>query len=179
MIYKFAFLVLAIITLFLHIFGKSSQTGTFFYLAIFFIADWLVGLIGSILIGLGGAPGALFAGDVNSETYKNRRWAGLFLSFIGQSIVAIIFVALTVVFVKFVIFKPNTSSWILWIAGFIVAISPVKSAAQQSKMEEKFNPEMVRGNVLHMALGFTCIVAPIAYIIFAFFPKTMWFLSWF
>ena len=74
--------------------------------------------------------------------------------------------------------QPNTCRWILWIAGFLVAISPVKSAAEQSRIEELQNPEMVRDNVLHMALGFTCIVAPVAYLIFAIFPKVMRHFSW-
>jgi hypothetical protein len=179
MIGMLIFLVLAIITVFVHIFGDSSQIGTFLFLAILAIAAKIGGFVGSILIGFAGAPGALLArGDEYSKAYRSRRWAGLLLSAIGQCFVALIFVALTIVYVRHAISQPNTCPWILWIAGFLVAISPVKSSAEQSRIEEITNPTMVRDNVLHMALGFPCIVAPVAYLIFAFFPKTMRFFSW-
>ena len=65
-----------------------------------------------------------------------------------------------------------------WVLNTFTVISPVASAARQSKMEELNSPEMVRHNVLHMALGFACIVAPVAYLILALFPKLMRHFSW-
>lgn len=175
------FLVLALFTLFIHIFGDNSQIGTFLFLVIFAIAAKISGFIGSILMGFAGAPGALLARcdmPPYSKAYQTRKWIGLLLSAIGQCIFILLFVALTVSYVRHAISQPNTCLWILWIAGFLVAISPVKSAAEQSRIEELHNPEMVRDNVLHMALGFSCIVAPVAYFIFAFFPKVMRHFSW-
>jgi len=170
------FLVLAILTVFFHILGGSSQAGTLLFLAIFFIASMVTGFVGSILMGFAGAPGALLTRcdmPPYTKAYQTRRWAGLLLSAIGQCSVALLFVALTIGYVRHAIFQPNTCPWILWIAGFWVAISPVKSAAEQSRIEELSDPRMVRDNVLHMALGFPCIVAPVAYFIFAFFPGVM------
>jgi len=178
------FLILAILTLFIHIFGEISQVETFLFLAIFAIAAKISGFVGSILMGFAGAPGALLTWKTRCDmppytrAYQARRWTGLLFSAIGQCIFIILFVALTVGYVRQVISKHNTCPWILWIAGFLVAISPVKSAAEQSRWEELINPEMVRDNVLHMALGFPCIVVPVAYLIFAFFPKAMSPFSW-
>jgi len=170
------FLILAIITLFVHILGSNSQIGTFLFLLKFAIAIMIGGFLGSILMRFAGEPGALLARcnmPTYSKAYQARKWIGLLLSAIGQCIFIFLFIILTVGYVRHAISQPNTCRWILWIAGFLVAISPVKSAAAQSLIEELQNPEMVRDNVIHMALGFPCIVAPVAYLIFAFFPKVM------
>ena len=176
MIGMLVFLILAILTLFVHILGGRSLIGTFLFLAIFAMAAKIGGFVGSILLGFAGAPGALLG--MNSTVYQTSRWIGLLLSSIGQGIFALVFVALTVGYVRHAISQPNTCPWILWIAGFLVAMSPIKSAAEQSRIEEITNPEMVRGNILHTALGFPCIVAPVAYFIFAFIPKAMSPFSW-
>jgi len=181
MIVILIFFVLAIITLFIHILGSNSQIGTFLFLVIFAIAAKIAGFLGSILMGFAGAPGALLAKcdmPSYSKAYQTRKRIGLLLSGIGQCIFILLFVVITVVYVRLAISQPNTCNWILWIAGFLVAISPVKSAAEQSRIEELQNSEMVNDNVLHMALGFPCIVAPGAYLIFAFFPKVMRHFSW-
>ncbi len=181
MIGIFIFLVLAVFTLFVHIFSGSSQIGTFLFLVIFAIAAKIGGFLGSILMGFAGAPGALLARCDNppwTKVYKTRRWTGLLLSAIGQCIFIFLFVALAVGYIRHAISQPKTCPWILWIAGFLVALSPVSSAAKQSKIEELHNPEMVRDNVLHIALGLPCFVAPVAYLIFAFFPKSLSLFSW-
>lgn len=181
MIVILIFLVLAILTLFIHILGNNSQIGTFLFLVIFAIAAKIGGFFGSILMGFAGAPGALIARcnmPAYSKAYQTRKRIGLLLSAIGQCFFILLFVVLTVGYVRHSISQPNTCLWILWIAGFLVAISPVKSAAEQSRIEELQNPEMVRDNVLHTALGFPCFVAPVAYLIFAFFPKVMSPFSW-
>lgn len=161
MIRTLVMLVLVISTLFVHIFGGSSQIGTLFFLVIFAVSAKFSGFIGSILIGFAGAPGTLIAMCHNhsapwSRTYRSRRLSGFLLCAMGQGIFVIIFAALTIGFVKYTVSQPNTCSWILWIAGFLVATSPTYSALQQSVWEEKNNPEMVRGNILHLALPLSC-----------------------
>jgi len=175
------FLFLTLLTLCIHIFGDDSQIGTFLFLLIFAVAAKIAGFLGSILLGFAGAPGALVAGcnmPPYSKAYQTRKIIGLLLSGIGQCMFVLLFIIMTVAYVRDAISQPNTCGWILWIAAFLVAVSPVASAARQSKMEELNSPEMVRHNVLHMALGFACIVAPVAYLILALFPKLMSHFSW-
>jgi hypothetical protein len=110
------FLGLAIFTLFVHILGGSSQIGTFLFLAIFAIAAKISGFVGSILMGFAGAPGALLTRcdmPPYTKAYQTRRWTGLLLSAIGQCIFILLFVALTVGYVRHVISQPNTCHWIL------------------------------------------------------------------
>ena len=80
MIVILIFLVLAIFTLFIHIFGSNSQIGTFLFLVIFAIAAKIGGFLGSILMGFAGAPGALLAScdmPPYSKAYQTRKWLGL------------------------------------------------------------------------------------------------------
>jgi len=150
------------------------MTGSLFYVVIFIILMMIGGSLGSILIGFGGAPGAFLAmGDRDSSAYRVRWWLGLFISAIGQAIVSLALVAVVVSLVRYAVSQPNTWAWVLWVVGFFVAISPGASAASQSRMEQRENPEMIRNHVLHLALGLTCIIDPVGYIVFAIFPNVM------
>lgn len=172
---------LILCTVCVNIFGGSSQVGTYLSLLVFACAAWIVGPIGSLLMGFAGAPGALLGTcDMRpwTTTYQTRRWIGLFLSGIGQSAIAVLFVVLSVSCVRHAISLPNTSPWILWIGGFALAMSPVKSACRQSRHEELINPEMVQGNILHMALGLPCIVTPVAFVALAVSPRAMSLFAW-
>lgn len=183
MIRILVFLVLAIFTLFVHIFGSNSQIGTFSFLVIFAIATFLSGFVGSILLGFTDSLGALLAKcdmPPYRRTYQTRLWRGVLLSAMIQSIFIIFFIALTVSFVKYAISQPNTCPWILWIAGFIIAISPGTYAAGVSKLDKLM--DMTQRNWNGGLQGFFCIIcifiAPVLYLIFACSPKAMSYFSW-
>ena len=179
------FLILATFTLFVHIFGSKSQTGTFKFLVIFAVVTWLSGEYGSKLLGLADSWGASLArcdSPPYSKIYRNRLWKGVLFSVLVQSIFTIIFVASTVVYVKHAISRPNTNSWILWIAGFIIAMSPGTYAAGLSKLDKLMNMAMIQRNWNGGLQGFFCIICifitPFLYLIFACSPKAMSYFSW-
>ena len=183
-IYILIFLVLAILTLLVHIFGSNSQIGTFRFLVMFSITTIFSGFVGSIALGLADSLGALFAKS-DTPTYRKitqiRLWGGVLLSATMQSIFIIFFIALIVSFVKYAISQPNTCSWILWIAGFVIAISPAAYAAGRYKLEKLM--DMIKrdctggllGDWTGGLLGFLCIIcifiSPVLYLLFVCSPK--------
>ena len=181
-IYILIFLVLAILTLLVHIFGSNSQIGTFRCLVMFAIATFVSGFLGSILLGISDSLGALIAKcDIPpyKRAYQTRLWRGVLLSAMIQSIFIIFFVALIVSFVKYAISQPNTCPWILWIAGLVIAMSPGIYAAGLSKLDKLM--DMTQRNWNGGLQGFFCMicifVAPVLYLIFACSPKAMSYFS--
>ena len=142
--------------------------GTILFIVVLLIIGFLAKLVVPILMGLGGAPGALIGG---SSTYVDgKKIFGMVISALGQTTIVLLYEVMLIGYIRKAIVQPNVIGWILWIVGFFVAIGPVRSAIGDSVMTEKDDPLITRRNVQHTAISITFYASVVIYIIFAIFP---------
>lgn len=138
-------------------------------LAILLVAMFAGGSIGSFLMELFGAPGALIAWKYTGSMTSKVRWAvGGFVCVIGQCLVALPFVWWCAGMVR--VNAPE--SWFarapLYVVAFFAGIAPTRTSARKSRRAIREEPELERESVVHTALFFNCVLVIVTYFVTVF-----------
>lgn len=151
---------------------------TLFQVAVL-LAIMIVGsFIGTIVTNLGGLPGAIITLNANWENrWSGARWIlGFIVTTVGQSYIALAWVALVISTIKLFVTAPDVWVWPIWIVGFFTAISVAAGANRQAVQEQRSGDEiaeLTRNGVQYQALPVTGIVSMIGFFVFVFFPNLM------
>lgn len=134
--------------------------------------------MGTIITNLGGLPGALIALNANWETRRqSARWiVGFIVTLVGQSYVALAWVALVVSVIRLFIADPDVWSGPIWFVGFFTAISVAAGANRQAVQEQQLGDEIAentRKGVQYQALPGAGIISFVGFFVFVFFPNVM------
>ncbi|HMO82337.1 MAG TPA: hypothetical protein PKD24_16285 [Pyrinomonadaceae bacterium] len=151
---------------------------TLLQIAVLIAAMIFGSFMGTIITNLGGLPGALIALKANWESrWQAARWIiGFIFTMVGQSYVALAWVALVVSAIRSFVNVPDVWAWPVWIVGFFTAISVAAGANRQSIQEQRLGgeiAEIARKGVQYQALPGTGIASVIGYFVFVFFPNFM------
>jgi hypothetical protein len=124
------------------------------------------------LLNLAGLPGALISPRTQQQI--NPRWfAGFIVALIGQSFVALAYVAFVVNWTQLGILHQGLSGWLLWPLAFVAVVVPMwqtySAAAREAKQDGYFELRHVQLD----ALGWTTFIAGVAFLVFTLFPFLM------
>ena len=142
------------------------------YGILFLFGGTLLAAVWSLLIGFGGAPGAVLSYKLRPDKNRhdgprNLSVVGLAACVVGQSYVALALCALVVGFTTNLLQKrTDLIGWIIWTIAFWVACAPAFYNAKEAstKNEEKTQD---------IASTFTLILSPIGFLLFVFAPSIM------
>jgi hypothetical protein len=139
----------------------ASISGTLLYAFL----GWMAGLLWTLPVGFGGAPGAFVAGQRENAKRSSWRWTvGLLLCASGQSYVALSFAAFVVLFAKsFLADADGIWKVCSWGLAFVVAMAPIMVASKDAVAAT--DP-----NVQHQAVNLTVIAAFSGFWLFVYNP---------
>lgn len=136
------------------------------------VAATIASFLFVFLLNIAGLPGALIAPRTLQQI--SARWfTGFVIALLGQSFVALAYVAFIVNWTQLAILKQGANGWLLWPLAFLAAALPMwqtySAAAREAKEDGYFDLRHVQLD----ALGWTTLVSIGAFLLFAFFPLLM------
>lgn len=157
---------------------ELEMTTTLLQIAVLVAVMIFGSFMGTIITNLGGLPGAIIALNANWETrWKSVRWIlGFIVTMVGQSYIALAWVALVVSVIRLFVAAQDVWVWPLWIVGFFTAISVAAGANRQSIQEQRLGgeiAEIARKGVQYQALPGSGIVSVIGFFVFVFFRNLL------
>ena len=123
-------------------------------------------------MGLASIPGALIW-NAGSKRNSRWRWAGVLVSWIGQSYIALAFVALVIALMRFMFGRLPTAQivrWLFWALAFFIAISPVYLTKSFARAEYEQTAGS-QSNLVSLTLSGVTTVA--GFVSFALYPDLM------
>lgn len=134
----------------------------------------LLGGICTFGVGFAGAPGALIAAIGYKRDSQAAYLVGLVMAILGQSYVALAYMAMMVSGTKLLIAgNPNLYTWPVWVFAWYAAGAPTHFAMKDAATRESTDPM----NPQDMAIGFTEVLVNIVFFVFVFAPSVM-FAAW-
>lgn len=145
---------------------------TLFAVGFLAIAAIVASFLFVFLLNIAGLPGALIAPRTQQEV--SARWfAGFIVALLGQSFVALAYVAFIVNWTQLGILHQGLSSWLLWPVTFVAVALPMWQTYSLATREAKQDGYFELRHVQLDALGWTTFIAVAGFLVFALFPTVM------
>lgn len=145
---------------------------TLFAVGFLAVAAIVASFLFVFLLNIAGLPGALIAPRTQQQI-STRWFAGFIVALLGQSFVALAYVAFIVNWTQLAILHQGVSAWLLWPLAFVAVAFPMwgtySAAAREAKQDGYFDLRHVQLD----ALGWTTLISVAAFLVFAFFPYLM------
>jgi hypothetical protein len=130
--------------------------------AIMFAATF-VSAFYTLIVGLGGAPGAFIA--TRDQNGGVTFWTGFGLTVMGQLYACLAWATFIIGSMEnYLASHPGYIGWVLWIAAFFAAAAPAHWA-----VKDAFNNE--NPTIQHATAGWTAALADIAFFVLLFLPS--------